>query len=433
MAFEQEINVGDVSNSSPTFKYAVLPRHANHFKKVTMGDSDDIGGFNRDNLQYLLSIFPFLPNLEELVLSQLAIESLLGFRLEFATPVGSNLLMQSAFKMTATRFRKLSLVEFAAGAAAKVLDWFDNVRELTLLGDSTFPPDGGDEDGRTRLADKIVTLEYLDKIGVIAYSREVGSLSLESIWTREWRSAGTLKDVTFYVVELEVEQLVFLESLSGTLETLSLDFDFITDEARAKLGSTVDFPRLSSLTLDCGVPDAFTVLSAFSISPLRHLSVTVSLTSIHTSSEDLPPPSFVELALAHLLPNGHLRSLLTSLRPSLSSFKLGQNHVCWERDRLLPTLSLALSQLCNDLGVVRASRGANGPSRRDPFFDEVDESWDEEEKKVEMGMALGEVERVLQFGEKLRKRCERELDREGLAALIESLRSLKARFELELD
>jgi hypothetical protein len=343
-------------------------------------------------------------------------------------------LVHTAFKMVAPRILTLRLTEFTIEATANVLGCFTNLRALVLHGNASFrvPAAGeGNTEAQTALEDILASLEHLVSLAILARSDEAGPLRFGSTWsTREWKSTKTLRELRFVTREVSLNQLVLIEGRSTTLETLELNFDWIDADARNRLTKLPPFPQLKSLTIDCCILDAYTLLSTFSTSPLQHLSAAVSLTT-NAPDPSPPPSSLFQLSLAHLLPSGGLYSLLQTLKPTLHSLHLGENYVCG--DRLSPMLSLALSQMCADLGNIRTSRAADGPGRRDAFFDPVDESWSEEEKKVELAMAMRDVGEVLRFEEVMRKKCERDGDREGLASLIEALSPLKARFELELD
>jgi hypothetical protein len=286
------------------------------------------------------------------------------------------------------------------------------------------------------LAARLAGMERLVKLKIAVNSDQEDPLTLDPTgWTTGWASATTLREVAFASLELSVAQLSFLEMLAPSLQSLELAFDYFEEDVWEYLPSVIAFSRLTSLALDCGIPHAHALLSAFSRSPLQHLSIGLSSSlPLHASSSFSPEPTVYALALPHVLPGGDLYSLIHSrLHPlrTLHTIKLGDNYVC--DDRLPPFLSLAVARMAADFGVVRTARSATGPGRRDAFFDPVEESWSQEEKKAELEMALGEVKEVIKFGDELRQRCEREQDRAGLASLIEALGPLKARFELELD
>ncbi|KAL8283430.1 hypothetical protein RQP46_005840 [Phenoliferia psychrophenolica] len=154
---------------SPLFRHGILRTHGHRFKKVLLvqydgdedGDEDDEYIKSTIELDYALSILPFLPNLRALTLNDSAAYHLFGSDLDIDVHQNDIEGMRSStLRQVAEGVDELNLLNFCPGEAGRVLALWPTVRRLRL-GGLQITTDDGDMDEVVKALTGLKLLEHL--------------------------------------------------------------------------------------------------------------------------------------------------------------------------------------------------------------------------------------------------------------------------------
>ncbi|ORY88063.1 hypothetical protein BCR35DRAFT_330277 [Leucosporidium creatinivorum] len=371
------------------FAYSIVPLYSHYIKKAVLVDvrSAPSAQSAQDILGDLPESFPSSPD---------------------SKSSSSTMPAQAAFNVLATKIRRLRLINFPSRCLPIMVGRFSNLKELSIEGDATFPAGSVDKTEHEEFQAALLQLRGLVKLRVAILSDIGGSLRMEHTWRSKWASIETLRHFSCSSLEFTPALFNFIGKLAPNLVSLKLNYEHFRPKSHLSVGLGATLPQ------DIDVDEGINLVAVLR----QHV-------------------------LPHLIPSGGLYQLLhRQVFPvrTLLSFKFGENLNC--DAPLPPSISVHVAEMARSLGIVARpfSGGLLRPRLRNAFdgegVDEYRDRWEpdaDEEEEIESGIWLKDMKDTLAYGGRLTEECERTKDRAKLKELIELLRPLNARREVELD
>lgn len=317
----------------------------------------------------------------------------------------------------------LTFFDLTWNDAAIILDYFPNVRRLSIRGIDTFRSGEEADTGFPAALAGCAFLEHFALLNDLTEGPEdaLNTWPLPSTWDAfVGRFGPALRTLKFSVGDqpLGRRDWLFIERCAQSVERLDLELDCIWDVQgiRAVLNST-PFPHLRHLRLTCEIDAATLILGRLSACTPSLTSLFLSLTAPNLSFR--PPP--LSPTLLHLLP---------ALAPTIT---LSLSH-------LFPSIPPSLLSFCNEHHITLHTDRSDDPHGASDILVEApsflldDDPRSLAEKRQEGTTLICDVVAdALQFGIDRIERVRRDADFEGAMEMIPLVDGLVGRMRIERD
>ncbi|ORY38926.1 hypothetical protein BCR35DRAFT_51464 [Leucosporidium creatinivorum] len=299
------------------FGFHLVPKYGVRFvKRVIFGHDDQ-----EEDWQSLLGALHSFANLEHATFSYDAGMALFEAEAK-AEPEGDQAMFREALRRVAPSIRSLQLRYMGAHAIVWMIPFFTNLRRLEWTVSEDEP------EGIPDLRPVVYNLAHCSTLEHLSLGEDVESLLAhlagEDAEPFSWPSLRSLelKDITFFDMDL----WKFIQRFEESLEVLSIGVaqgylaEDIIEDTETPLPAFSNLRRLKVKVLrPCNIVP---ILKLFSLSPLRHLVVSVPGNSIESSSWSSPPSTALLENILRLFPT-HLQSIRlefisTMLAPTIS-------------------------------------------------------------------------------------------------------------------